>query len=97
MSSHREPAPASHDSGFTLICSTEASHWAGSLLPCLRLRPPHRTIFTGKAFGAKGTKVSEIVFNTSLSGYQVSRDHRPIGPRTARDAGLFPLSVDLRN
>lgn len=28
------------------------------------------TIFTGKGFGAKGTSVGELVFNTSLTGYQ---------------------------
>ena len=28
------------------------------------------TVMKGRCFGAKGTKVAEIVFNTSLSGYQ---------------------------
>lgn len=28
------------------------------------------TVFEGRAFGAEGTKVAEVVFNTSLSGYQ---------------------------
>ena len=28
------------------------------------------TVMTGRCFGAPGTKVAEIVFNTSLSGYQ---------------------------
>src|SRR6185312_2611326 len=28
------------------------------------------TIFTGTAFGASGTNAGEVVFNTSLSGYQ---------------------------
>ncbi len=28
------------------------------------------TIFTGRSFGAKGTAVGEVVFNTSMTGYQ---------------------------
>ena len=28
------------------------------------------TVFHGRSFGAPGTKVAEVVFNTSLSGYQ---------------------------
>ncbi len=28
------------------------------------------TVFTGRAFGAKGTSEGEVVFNTSMSGYQ---------------------------
>jgi Carbamoyl-phosphate synthase small chain, CPSase domain len=28
------------------------------------------TVFKGRCFGASGTKAAEIVFNTSLSGYQ---------------------------
>lgn len=28
------------------------------------------TVFTGKAFGAKGTTVGEVVFNTGMTGYQ---------------------------
>ena len=28
------------------------------------------TVFKGKGFGAKGQKCGEVVFNTSMSGYQ---------------------------
>src|SRR5450432_2634444 len=28
------------------------------------------TVFTGKAFGAAGTSEGEVVFNTSMTGYQ---------------------------
>src|SRR2546421_12680253 len=28
------------------------------------------TVFTGKAFGAPGTSLGEVVFNTSMTGYQ---------------------------
>jgi hypothetical protein len=29
------------------------------------------SVWQGKAFGADGTKVGEVVFNTSLSGYDI--------------------------
>src|SRR5450432_160806 len=28
------------------------------------------TVFTGRAFGARGTSEGEVVFNTSMTGYQ---------------------------
>jgi len=28
------------------------------------------SVFEGRSFGASGTKLAEVVFNTSLSGYQ---------------------------
>ena len=28
------------------------------------------TVYTGRAFGARGEKAGEVVFNTSMTGYQ---------------------------
>ncbi|MFZ4647352.1 MAG: carbamoyl-phosphate synthase domain-containing protein, partial [Gemmataceae bacterium] len=35
-----------------------------------RLALEDGTIFTGRAFGATGKSVGEVVFNTSMTGYQ---------------------------
>jgi len=40
-----------------------------SSVPC-RLALEDGTVFTGQAFGARGTQTGEAVFNTSMTGYQ---------------------------
>ena len=40
------------------------------------------TVFTGTAFGAEGETVGEVVFNTSLTGYQEIRPIRPTKGRS---------------
>ena len=39
-------------------------------MPAAKLALEDGTIFTGRGFGATGDKVGEVVFNTSLTGYQ---------------------------
>ena len=53
------------DAGVT--CSAVAKPWQPMNG---RLALADGTIMKGRCFGASGTKVAEVVFNTSLSGYQ---------------------------
>ncbi len=39
-------------------------------MPLAKLALEDGTVFTGRAFGAPGEKLGEVVFNTSLTGYQ---------------------------
>src|ERR1700735_403060 len=38
--------------------------------PVAKLALEDGTVYTGRAFGAPGEKVGEVVFNTSMAGYQ---------------------------
>src|SRR5208282_3997432 len=38
--------------------------------PSAKLALEDGTVFTGRAFGADGEKLGEVVFNTSMTGYQ---------------------------
>src|SRR6187402_1916261 len=38
--------------------------------PAAKLALEDGTVFTGSAFGARGTSEGEVVFNTSMTGYQ---------------------------
>ena len=39
-------------------------------VPIAKLALENGTVFTGEAFGATGTTDGEVVFNTSMAGYQ---------------------------
>ena len=45
------------------------------------------TVFTGRGFGAAGETCGEVVFNTSMTGYQEVLD-RPVLHRPDRDDDL---------
>ena len=38
--------------------------------PIAKLALEDGTVFTGRSFGAAGTSEGEVVFNTSMTGYQ---------------------------
>ena len=42
------------------------------------------TVFTGRAFGAAGETFGEVVFNTSMTGYQESSPTRRTTARSSR-------------
>ena len=63
--------------GQRLITRCQASSGADSVSPPwaeknARLVLEDGSVWHGVAFGATGTEVGEVVFNTSMSGYQVS-------------------------
>src|SRR5450755_3155104 len=43
---------------------------ASSVPDIAKLALEDGTVFTGRAFGARGTSEGEVVFNTSMTGYQ---------------------------
>mmetsp|Transcript_13010 Transcript_13010/g.24832 ORF Transcript_13010/g.24832 Transcript_13010/m.24832 type:complete len:463 (+) Transcript_13010:109-1497(+) len=64
----RVPSVKSNARSLSLHChSGPAKPWATH---DARLVLEDGSIFTGKSFGASGTVIKEVVFNTSLSGYQ---------------------------
>jgi carbamoyl-phosphate synthase small subunit len=50
-----------------VVCRAAAGPWRKKNA---RLVLEDGSVFTGVGFGAKGTEIGEVVFNTSLSGYQ---------------------------
>src|SRR4051794_8378026 len=46
------------------------SQTSSSNVPIAKLALEDGTVFTGRAFGAAGTSEGEVVFNTSMTGYQ---------------------------
>jgi hypothetical protein len=59
----------SHRNGkrFRIVCGAAAKPWSPK---DGRLVLADGTVMKGRTFGASGTRVAEVVFNTSLSGYQ---------------------------
>jgi carbamoyl-phosphate synthase small subunit len=58
------------------FCASVASLFSGSLLEMILMSKPAKlaladgTVYTGRAFGAEGEIFGEVVFNTSMTGYQ---------------------------
>src|SRR6195256_3164499 len=44
--------------------------WAPMTMVLAKLALEDGTIYTGRAFGARGERFGEVVFNTSMTGYQ---------------------------
>ncbi|RYR34989.1 hypothetical protein Ahy_A10g050065 isoform B [Arachis hypogaea] len=63
----KSPQPSSKVRVFTLRCSAGERPWKTS---DARLVLEDGSIWKAKSFGATGTQVGEVVFNTSLTGYQ---------------------------
>ena len=50
--------------------------------------------FTGEAFGARGTRVGEVVFNTAMTGYQELMTRRSSDRDTVIGALFFPTQTE---
>ncbi|MDQ4076911.1 MAG: glutamine-hydrolyzing carbamoyl-phosphate synthase small subunit [Chloroflexota bacterium] len=65
MNSDTAKAVPSHPSSFTRSVHPSEQRWERA-----RLALEDGTVYEGRAFGARGTREGEVVFNTSLTGYQ---------------------------
>jgi len=74
---------SSSSSSASFLFSSSSSRRRGGAVKCFAISKPwdvqkpcklvleDGSVWQGKAFGADGTKVGEVVFNTSLSGYEI--------------------------